>query len=155
MDATGWSLTWAGAAGAVVSDQRDRARFFAALLSGKLMSERQLAEMKTTAPIPAAFQILGDHGLGLMRKDTPCGVVRGHGGDTNGHHSTAVTTADGRRTAVSDTTISPGGDARRYLRLALAAEDALSCELLGKPVPTEVLGKLRGTTPLPPLEEDN
>ncbi|GAA1657468.1 serine hydrolase domain-containing protein [Actinoplanes couchii] len=153
-DTTGWSLAWGGAAGAIISDQRDLSRFFSALLSGKLISPRQLAEMKTTVPVPAEFQIVGEYGLGLMRKDTPCGPVWGHGGDTNGHHSTAVTTADGRRTATSDTTMSPTGiDPRRYIQLMLAAEDAISCQMLGKPVPAEVLGKLRGTTPLPPAEQ--
>jgi D-alanyl-D-alanine carboxypeptidase len=148
LDTTGWSLSSAGAAGAVISDQEDLARFYSGLLSGKLISQRGLAEMKTTVPIPAAFQIPGEYGLGLMRKDTPCGSVWGHGGDSNGHHSTAVASEDGRRTAVSDTTISPGGgDSSRYYEVLIAAETVTVCEMLGKPVPAEVLGRLRGTAP--------
>ncbi|HWS31490.1 MAG TPA: serine hydrolase domain-containing protein [Actinoplanes sp.] len=152
-DTTGWSLAWGGAAGAVISDQRDLARFFSALLGGRLISPERLADMKTTVPVPASFPVTGGYGLGLMRKDTPCGPVWGHGGDTNGHHSTAVTTADGRRTAISDTTMSPTGiDPRRYLQLALAAEDVLACRMLGEPVPAAVLDRLRGTAPLPPAQ---
>jgi D-alanyl-D-alanine carboxypeptidase len=152
VDTTGWPLAWGGAAGAIVSNQEDLARFFSALLRGRLFSQEQLAQMKITVPIPAMFKIKGEYGLGLMRKDTPCGSVWGHGGDTNGHHSTAVTTADGRRTAVSDTTISPSGDsdkpnADRYVQLALAAEAVLTCTMLGQPAPAELLRELRGDTP--------
>ncbi|WP_051798212.1 serine hydrolase domain-containing protein [Catenuloplanes japonicus] len=145
IDTTGWPLAWAGAAGAIVSNQEDLSRFFAALLGGELISSRQLAQMKTTVPIPENPSISGAYGLGLMHKNTACGWVWGHGGDTNGHHSTAVVTGDGRRTVVSDTTISPTGEnADRYYEVMIAAETVTVCEMLGKPVPTEVLEKLRG-----------
>jgi D-alanyl-D-alanine carboxypeptidase len=152
IDTTGWPLAWGGAAGAIISNQEELARFFSALLSGKLFSREQLAQMKTTVPIPADFEIKGEYGLGLMRKDTPCGSVWGHGGDTNGHHSTAVTTAVRRPSAVSDTTISPAGvgdeeKGDRYVQLALAAEAVLSCNMLGQAAPPELLSELRGDVP--------
>ncbi|WP_229070143.1 serine hydrolase [Actinoplanes sp. DH11] len=148
---------WAGAAGAVISTQSDLSRFFSAVLSAKLFSRQQLTEMRTTVEVPAEFGIKGGYGLGLFRKDSPCGTVWGHGGDTLGHHSTALTTGDGRRTAVSDTNLEPSdtelsAGANRYYQVAVAAEDVTVCEMLGKPVPAAVTEALRGTAATAPAK---
>jgi D-alanyl-D-alanine carboxypeptidase len=140
---------WAGAAGAVISTQSDLSRFFAAVLGGKLFSAEQLRQMRTTVDVPAEFGIDGAYGLGLFKINSPCGTVWGHGGDTLGHHSTAVTTADGRRTAVSDTTAEPSGNeendaVNRFYTVSIAAQDVTICEMLDRPVPAAVTDALHG-----------
>ncbi|MFD0069387.1 peptidase, partial [Streptomyces sp. NPDC127574] len=70
-------------------------RFYTALLRGRLLPRKQLAEMKTTVrvdEIPNA-----GYGLGLIDRELSCGVhVWGHDGGIHGSTSSAVTTADGR-----------------------------------------------------------
>lgn len=143
---------WGGAAGAVISTQQELSRFFSAVLSGQLFSTEQLKQMKTTVDLPAGVGIEGGYGLGLFKFVSPCGTVWGHGGDTLGHHSTAVASADGRRTAVSDTTVEPSDTelndgVKRYFEVAFAAQDVTICEMLDKPVPAAVLQALHGTSP--------
>ncbi|MBT0771457.1 beta-lactamase family protein [Kineosporia sp. J2-2] len=151
-DTATWPIGgWGGAAGAIVSDQRDLSRFFSGLLGGELFSAEQLRQMKTTVDLPGDFLYQGGYGLGIFRLDSACGTVWGHGGDTNGHHSTAVATGDGRRTAVSDTTAEPGDletsdGAERFVEVAVAAQEVTVCEMLGEPVPGEVTDALHGTT---------
>ncbi len=65
------NLPWA--AGGIVSDARDLARFFSALLSGHLVSRASLAEMMQTA---GPFQ----DGLGIFAASLPCGRFWGHSG---------------------------------------------------------------------------
>jgi D-alanyl-D-alanine carboxypeptidase len=145
---------WAGAAGAMVSNQKELSRYFSAVVAGKLFSREQLKQMKTTVDLPEKFGIEGSYGLGLMKKNTPCGTVWGHGGDTLGHHSTAVTSTDGRRTAVSDTNAGPSDTEKsdgmnRYYEVVIAAEQATVCEMLGKPIPAAVTQALHGTATPP------
>lgn len=146
---------WGGAAGAVISTQKELSQFFSAVLGGKLFSQEQLKQMKTTVDLPEGIGIEGGYGLGLFKIDSPCGTVWGHGGDTLGHHSTAVASADGRRTAVSDTTVEPSDTEQndgvnRYYQVAFAAEDVTICQMLDKPVPAAVIQALHGTTPSSP-----
>jgi D-alanyl-D-alanine carboxypeptidase len=154
-DTSSWPLGgWGGAAGAVISTPTELSRFFSALLGGKLISQHQLKQMKTTVDLPADFPIKGGYGLGLFKIDSPCGTVWGHGGDTQGHHSTAVTTADGRRTAISDSTSDPSDSEMndglaRYYEVAFAAQTVTICEMNDKPVPAAVTAALHGTTPTP------
>jgi D-alanyl-D-alanine carboxypeptidase len=154
-DTATWPIGgWGGAAGAIISTPADLSRFFSAVVTAKLFSRKQLAQMQTTVPLPAEYPIKGGYGLGLFRIDSPCGTVWGHGGDTDGHHSTAVVSADGRRTAISDSTAgpsdlteNPGLD--RYIQVALAAQDVTVCRMLDRPVPASVLRALHGTTATP------
>ncbi|AVT29971.1 hypothetical protein C6361_11245 [Plantactinospora sp. BC1] len=153
VDTTGWPIGgWGGAAGAVISNTDDLARFFSAVLQGKLFSKAQLKQMTTTVEMPAGFGMQGGYGLGLIRLDTTCGTVWGHGGDTLGHHSVALSTVDGRRTVVSVATAEPF-DAEsnprwdHYYRVAMAATDASVCEMLDKPVPDSVLKDLHSEAP--------
>ncbi len=151
-DVSTWPLgSWGGAAGAMITTADDLARFFSAVLQAKLFSARQLEQMKTTVALPASAPIKGGYGLGLFRTDSPCGTVWGHGGDTMGHHSTAAATEDGRRTAITDATGEPNDPAenpgveRYYQAILFGADTVTSCQMLGKPVPAEVLDNLRGT----------
>jgi D-alanyl-D-alanine carboxypeptidase len=153
-DVSSWPLgSWAGAAGAMITTTDDLARFFSAVLQARLFSAQQLQQMKTTVELPADFPIKGGYGLGLFRTDTPCGTVWGHGGDTMGHHSTAAATEDGRRTAITDATGEPAdatenpGVENYYQVILFGADTVTSCQMLGKPVPAEVLANLRGTAP--------
>jgi len=151
VDTSSWPLGgWAGAAGAIISNPNDLSRFFSAVLGGKLFSQEQLNQMKTTVDLPKDFPIAGGYGLGLFKIKAACGTVWGHGGDTLGHHSTAVTTSNGRRSAVSDTTAEPSDltanpGATRFAEVAFAAEDVTICEMLDKPVPASVTQALHGT----------
>jgi D-alanyl-D-alanine carboxypeptidase len=85
------SLAWA--AGALVADLDDLARFFRALLGGRLLPSRLLAKMLTTVPIEPGFR----YGLGLMVIETPSGRLVGHGGSIPGFFNIVLSTEDGRR----------------------------------------------------------
>ncbi len=153
-DTSDWPIGgWGGAAGAMITTASDLSRFFSAVMRAELFSPAQLAQMKTTVGLPADFPLRGGYGLGLFRTDSPCGSVWGHGGDTMGHHSTAVASEDGRRTAVTDATGEPNdrdenpGVERYYQTIVFGADTVNICQMFGKPVPAEVLANLRGTTP--------
>lgn len=93
-DVTELNPSVAGASGEMISSSADLNRFYTALLRGKLLPKKQLAEMKTTVQ-------QGDdpderYGLGLASRKTSCGtVVWGHGGDIHGSTSMALATEDG------------------------------------------------------------
>ncbi|MCE0537990.1 beta-lactamase family protein [Kineosporia rhizophila] len=103
-DTSDWSLSWGGAAGAVISTSRDLSAFYAALLSGKLLPAAQLAEMKKTVPMDE--QGFYRYGLGLFSQKTSCGTAWGHDGGTLGHNSITLVSPDGKRTVSSDVNIS-------------------------------------------------
>ena len=95
-DGTVMSPSWAGAAGGIVSTAADIARFYTALLSGKLLPAAQLQEMMTTIPTPQG----DDYGLGIQAEQLPCGTAWGHQGSFHGYFSTPFTTTDGSSQAV-------------------------------------------------------
>ncbi|MER5363411.1 serine hydrolase domain-containing protein [Streptomyces sp. NPDC002785] len=93
-DVTDLNPSFGSSAGEMISDSADLNRFYAALLTGRLLPPRQLKEMKTTAP---ARGLNAGYGLGLLDRTLSCGVhVWGHSGGIHGSSSEAVTTADGR-----------------------------------------------------------
>jgi D-alanyl-D-alanine carboxypeptidase len=63
--------------GGIISTVNDLATFFRALLGGKLLPHKQLAEMTRT--IPSSDPELR-FGLGILRYRQPCGFAWGHGG---------------------------------------------------------------------------
>ncbi|MEU8359918.1 serine hydrolase domain-containing protein [Nonomuraea sp. NPDC048882] len=143
---------WAGAAGAVISTSSDLSRFYSALLEAELFSRAQLRQMKTTVALPPEFPIKGRYGLGLIKFDTPCGTAWGHGGDTQGHHSTTAVSGDGRRTAISDSTgkasdLAPNDGITRWTNVEFAAQKVAVCHMLGKPVPGSLIRELHATAP--------
>ncbi|MFE4582106.1 serine hydrolase domain-containing protein, partial [Streptomyces chartreusis] len=92
-DVTRINPSIAYSAGEMISDSTDLGRFYAALLRGKLLPRKQLAEMTTTVAVDER----NGYGLGLMKSELSCGVtVWGHGGGIHGSTSEAVTTKDGR-----------------------------------------------------------
>jgi D-alanyl-D-alanine carboxypeptidase len=109
------SASWAWAAGAIVSTAPDLARFVGALLGGRLLPPRLLAQMR---PAPGAR-----YGLGLAAFPTPCGTAIGHTGNLLGTVSAAWSSPDGRRRVVAMTNsypLSPTADTafRRLLETA-------------------------------------
>jgi D-alanyl-D-alanine carboxypeptidase len=95
-DITRTDASHVGAAGAMIATVADVATFFHALLHGRLLPARQLAEMKQ-------FRDLGDgsgYGLGLMKQQYPCAVVLGHTGGGLGFSSDSAQTVDGARQSV-------------------------------------------------------
>jgi len=89
-----------GAAGAIVSNADDLARFHQALLRGRLLRSDLLAAMKTTVAVPES----GGHqayGLGLTRsRFGPCGVFWGHGGGTFGYETFTDSSGNGKHDLV-------------------------------------------------------
>jgi D-alanyl-D-alanine carboxypeptidase len=111
-DVTGWSASWAWAAGGIVSNVRDVGRFYAALLGGELLSPERLREMKTTVPAFASDR----YGLGLQEMDLGCGRVWGHSGGTPGYTVLAYNSENGAHQAivVVNLSIGPGRLASRF-----------------------------------------
>ena len=88
------SLAWG--AGNLISDLGDLERFFRALLGGRLLPARLLAEM--TTPVPTGQPGFG-YGLGLAVLQTPSGRLIGHDGAIPGFLNNVWNTPDGRRQA--------------------------------------------------------
>ncbi|MFI1256269.1 serine hydrolase domain-containing protein [Streptomyces netropsis] len=88
VDGTEWNVTFGGAGGALVSAPSDVGRFFGALLGGKLLPARWLAEMKRTVPAdPDRLWPGARYGLGLIASPLECGGWWwGHGGTVPGGH---------------------------------------------------------------------
>ena len=95
------SISWAGAAGSLVSTTADLGSFERALQSGKLLKPAQLAEMRSTVEIPGTGGQYA-YGLGLMRITTPNGYVWGHTGGTLGYLTQAWASEDGTRSIVEN-----------------------------------------------------
>jgi D-alanyl-D-alanine carboxypeptidase len=102
-DTTGWSPSWAEAAGAITSTARDVLRFNRALLQGKLVGRRLLDQMETTVPsfFPGEF-----YGFGLLHTSTfaiapiyraSCGSGWGHTGDIPGYNTLVFSTKHAKR----------------------------------------------------------
>lgn len=108
--ATGWTdtsirnVSWAAAAGELITGERDLDRFLTALQRGRLLPPAQMAELRRAVPAGADFQQVfpGLHyGLGVMRQPLSCGGHRwGHGGDLEGATVRTAVSDDGMRTVV-------------------------------------------------------
>jgi D-alanyl-D-alanine carboxypeptidase len=86
-------LAWAS--GALVSNAADLARFYTALLGGKLVSKPTLREMEHTVAAGG-----GRDGLGLFQATLSCGVAWGHDGGILDYNSRVIASADGKRVLV-------------------------------------------------------
>lgn len=109
-DTTEDNMTWADAAGAIITTTTDENKFFSALLSGNVLAPAQLTAMKTTIPISPKT----GYGLGLAHTKLCNGDVWWHDGATIGYGTFVATTPDGARTFAFDvsTTDLTGSDAR-------------------------------------------
>jgi D-alanyl-D-alanine carboxypeptidase len=90
LDVTTLSRTWAWAAGGMISTVDDLARFYRALLRGRLLTPSLLGEMLTTLPTDSGLR----YGLGIATLDLPCGTVIGHDGGDAGTQTWVLTTTD-------------------------------------------------------------
>lgn len=92
-DVTHFNPSRSFGAGETIPNSEDLNRFHRALLTGRLLPQKQLDEMTTTVPVGPGR----DYGLGLMKATLSCGVtVWGHSGNTPGSRTAAVTTRGGR-----------------------------------------------------------
>jgi D-alanyl-D-alanine carboxypeptidase len=89
------NVPWA--AGAVVSNAEDLATFFSALLSGRILSEDSLEQMKQTVAVDAGGS---RDGLGIFSTELPCGRVWGHEGGIIDYGTIVNASEDGTRVAV-------------------------------------------------------
>jgi D-alanyl-D-alanine carboxypeptidase len=89
------SIGWA--AGAMVSTVDDLARFYGALLGGRLLRPEQLREMETARRVNQNFS----YGMGLMNLKLPCGTVWGHDGGIAGYRTWALSSKDGARQMIA------------------------------------------------------
>ncbi|WP_230687065.1 serine hydrolase domain-containing protein [Catellatospora vulcania] len=97
VDFADYNMSWAWAAGELVSTTGDLNTFYRALLTGRLLRPAQLAQMQTTVPwVPGAPEY-GGYGLGLYSNALPCGLVWGHDGLVLGHATISWHSPDGRR----------------------------------------------------------
>ena len=90
-DVTALNLSWAWAAGAMVSNTQDLSRFSGALFGGELLSQNSLNQMLTFNPTGDEFFGIG-YGLGVYSVDFELlipgwGRGFGHGGDAPGHNA--------------------------------------------------------------------
>ncbi|MEV6607542.1 serine hydrolase domain-containing protein [Kutzneria sp. NPDC051319] len=99
VDVSGSSPSWGGAAGAIVSNAEDWSRFYHALMGGKLLPPKQLAQMRDTVPVFPDQPDGPGYGLGIDTLKTPCGTVWHHDGGLPGYLSANFTDAAGDRTA--------------------------------------------------------
>jgi D-alanyl-D-alanine carboxypeptidase len=82
--------------GGIISTVDDLATFFRALLGGKLLPQKQLAEMTRTIASPDPDLRFG---LGIFRYRQPCGFAWGHGGIASYQVDVHVA-RDGSKTAI-------------------------------------------------------
>ena len=88
------SVFWA--AGGLVSNADDLARFYRALLNGLLLRADLLRLMQTVVTPAPDFA----YGLGLLRLREQCGYVWGHTGGSPGYVANALNSKDGRRQVI-------------------------------------------------------
>jgi D-alanyl-D-alanine carboxypeptidase len=89
------NVPWA--AGALVSNAEDLATFFSALLSGRILSEDSLEQMKQTVVVDVGAS---RDGLGIFSTELPCGRFWGHEGGIIDYGTIVKASEDGTRVAV-------------------------------------------------------
>lgn len=89
-----YDMSWAGTAGSLVSTMDDLNQFYRSLLTGKLIGQAELRQMKTTVPTGTPGM---RYGLGLLSWDWPCGQFWGHNGLVPGSETMSLSSADGSR----------------------------------------------------------
>ncbi|MFE2190498.1 serine hydrolase domain-containing protein [Streptomyces olivaceus] len=133
VDTSAIDPSWSWAAGGMVSTAQDWQRFQTALISGDLLPEAQLKQMRTTVDAPEEG---GGYGLGLMRVDTSCGTVWGHTGGLPGYSSEVYTDASGRRSVAVLTSTNFGIKEKKAATANKTLVEAATCQMLGEPQPS-------------------
>ena len=114
-DVTPWSPSGFGAAGAILTNADDLARFYRALLRGRLLESRQLRAMQTIDPVatggvPDAGILGGGWGLGLLRDAYVCGDAWGHDAENPGYMTAAWSSRSGSHQVVAIVNTNTGHD---------------------------------------------
>jgi CubicO group peptidase (beta-lactamase class C family) len=111
------NLTWAWAAGGLVSTAADLARFARAVFGGELVSPASLAEMFTFVPGGGAGLGAGvGFGMGVLRVPTPHGELVGMDGGAAGGTATMMRLPRADVTVVALVNEAVGGEAFGRLR---------------------------------------
>jgi D-alanyl-D-alanine carboxypeptidase len=134
IDTSAIDPSWSWAAGGMVSTAQDWQRFLTALMSGELLPEAQMKQMRTTVDAPEEGS---GYGLGLMRVDTSCGTVWGHTGGLPGYSSEIYTDAAGKRSVAVLTSTNFGIKDKPAATANKALVDAAACQMLGEPHPSD------------------
>jgi D-alanyl-D-alanine carboxypeptidase len=93
------SVAWT--AGAMISTVGDVARFYRALLDGRLLPPAQQRELLAAIPVNDTGELFAEHyGLGIYSVQLSCGTAWGHDGGIIGFKTFAYTSPDGNRQAV-------------------------------------------------------
>jgi D-alanyl-D-alanine carboxypeptidase len=125
-----------------VSTARDLSTFYSALLSGKVLPEAELAQMRTTVDVSEDLGVPSGYGLGVYWMRTPCGTIWGHDGATFGSASTTFTTSDGKHSYAADVTtrlysVDPADPRLQSFAAAYGqAQLTAICGMYGKAVPS-------------------
>lgn len=93
-------LSWLWAAGGVLSNAGDVARFYDDLFAGKVVSGPLLRAMRSQRPETNHTLPFSGYGLGIATIRTDCGQAYGHSGDAPGFIIHAWTTGNGQRSVV-------------------------------------------------------
>ena len=104
-DMTAWSPSGLGAAGAILSNTNDVARFYRALLHGRVLPARLLKAMQTIDPVatggvPDSGILGGGWGLGLLRETFACRDAWGHDSEAPGYMTAAWSSKHAHRQVV-------------------------------------------------------
>ncbi len=96
-DFADFNMSWAWAAGEMISTAQDLNTFYRALLTGRLLRADLLAQMQTTVPVEPSMPDFAGYGLGIAWITTPCGRRWGHSGMVIGQTTNSYHSPDGRR----------------------------------------------------------
>lgn len=124
-DVTDADLSWAGAAGGMVSTTSDLHRFLRALLRGRLLPPALQEEMFTTVSTEGADWVPNTrYGLGVYAQKLSCGVTLWGGG---GYIQGSVTYAMGDRQGTHTLVSNMNGDWNDYLETFTRLFEARFC----------------------------
>jgi len=100
-DASGYNPNVVWSAGGIVSDAEDLARFYSALLGGRLLPASAQAELKQTIdPMSSMIGVGARDGAGVFSYPYECGTGWGHEGLILDFRTLAVASAEGNRVAI-------------------------------------------------------
>ena len=138
----------AGSAGGLISTDDDLARFWSALMGGRLLRPKQMADLRRTVLAETVQGIRPGiaYGLGVMWIPNRCGGFWAHSGDMPGVSTLNAATTDGRRSIVVMVATELAGAAVMQPELTLL--DDLICAPGGGNPPAED-GRQPGPAPAP------
>ncbi|AKU19146.1 serine hydrolase domain-containing protein [Luteipulveratus mongoliensis] len=122
------SVSLTAGAGNMVSTLHDQAVFHAALLGGKLVPAQQMAELKTTVPIPDAPG--NSFGLGIIKAEACGQTAWGYNGAVIGNYTSWIGNDDGTRQVLTANNEYHGIPTKGQGTFATAAVNAL-CRTTG------------------------